>query len=136
MEEDRQREQVYLPWHYRDRVYPDRTWCGRVVYRRPKHLFLLSDAVRILEKIQIELEPPKEPKNKLLRVFRATWMICAGSAVPFPFDKFESIWEYLGWAIENTLSILADPAGEFRRRTIELINALAALADINIEFKA
>lgn len=136
MEEDRQREQVYLPWHYRDRVYPDRTWCGRVVYNRPRHLFLLSDAIRILEKIQIELEPPKEPKNKLLRVFRATWMICAGSAIPFPFDKFDSIWDYLGWAIENTTSILSNPEGEFRRRTVELINALAALANINVEFKA
>lgn len=135
MEEDRQREQVYLPWHYRDRVFPDRTWSGRVVYTRPKHHFLVSDAIRILEKLQGELEPPKEPKNKFLRLLRASWMICAGSAVPFPFDKFESIGDYLGWAVTNTLSILADPQGEFRKRTVELINALADLIGVNVEVK-
>ena len=134
MEEDRQREQVYLPWHFRDQVFPTRTWSGRVVYNRPKHLFLISDAIRILEKLEAPLEPPKDSKNKFLRVLRASWMLCAGSAVPFPFDKFEDIWDYLGWAVSNTLSILENPEGEFRRRTIELINALADLLGIRIDF--
>lgn len=95
----------------------------------------MSDAIRILEKLQGELDPPKEAKNKFLRLLRASWMICAGSAVPFPFDRFESIGEYLSWAVTNTLSILADPQGEFRKRTIELINALADLIGVNLVVK-
>lgn len=106
-----------------------------MVYNRPRHLFLISDAIRILEKLQIPLEPPKEAKNKFLRVLRASWMLCAGSAVPFPFDRFDSIWEYLGWAITNTLKILSDPDGEFKRRTIELVESLAALGGFEIEIK-
>jgi hypothetical protein len=63
-------------------------------------------------------------------------MLCAGSAVPFPFDRFESIWDYLGWAISNTVAILTNPEGEFKTRTIELINALAALVGLNVEVSA
>lgn len=133
-EDEPQREHVYLPWHFRHTLEGEKTFCGRIVYERPHHYFLLSDLERISSKI--EKKPTKNPISSWERVLRALWSLCAGTAVPYIADwsSFKSIWEYLSWAISNTWVVLEDPVGTLRRRTIILIQALADQFGIKILF--
>ena len=127
-----QERQVELPWSYRDRVSPTRTYCGRVVYERPRHWFLTSDVERIASRAKPASSP--EP-DRFERVFRALWDLCAGSAIPFPGTKFSSILDYLKWAIGHSAEVLADPMGYLRSRTIELINSLIAAFELQDYFE-
>lgn len=130
-ETDRQREKVYNPWHFRDRVTPDRTYCGRVVYERPKHYFSLADIERISRKIQ---QTDAIKPDKLERLFRAIWALAAPAIHPYYKDHFNTIFEYLFWVFKNVGEILSDPIGTLRRRTIELIQALADLIGVKVTF--
>ena len=132
MIEDDSREHVYLPWHFRDRVIPSRTYSGRVVYERPKHFFGISDLERIANKIKLD---QKTPPNKLERLFRAIWALAAPAWAPFYKDHFNTIFDYLVWSIRNITDIISDPQGALKRRTLELIYALADLIGVDITFK-
>lgn len=135
MIEDDSRQHVYNPWHFRDRIVPTRTYCGRVVYERPKHQFTMTDVERIVNK----LEPPDEEDRGALfgrfdRVLRAIWRLGLGTAVSFPGQTFDSVFDYLSWAIRNSTSVLVDPVGALYSRTKELIISLADLVGIKIKF--
>lgn len=92
----------------------------------------MGDLERISKKIAI---PEKPDAGRFDRVFRALWALCLGAGIPYNYDfgAFESIASYLAWAINNITSILYNPIGELKNRTIELILALAQAFDIKLE---
>lgn len=135
MDTTRAREKVYNPWHFRHTLAGNKTYCGRIVYERPVHLFGLGDLERIAAKITEK--PAKSPISAWERIFRAVWDLCAGSAVPYfaDWNTFKDVWEYLRWAILHTWEVVENPVGYLRTRTITLIQALADAFEISIEFK-
>ena len=123
---------VAHPWHYRDRVFPNRTYCGRIVYNRDKHFFTVSDLERIAKKINPPELPIKDADDKWAAFFRDAWHLFAGTAWPNIFDMPSTFGEYMAYALSNTAEVLSDPIGTLRRRTVILIFDLADIFGIPV----
>lgn len=130
-----QERDVAKPWHYRNRVYPERTYCGRVVYNKDKHFFTITDLERIARKIDPPVETVKDAASKWKKFFKDAFHLFAGTAWPNIFDMPETFGEYMAYALNNTVDVLSDPIGALRRRTITLIQDLADIFDIPITFE-
>jgi hypothetical protein len=125
-----QREFVYLPWHFRDRLTPTRTYCGRVIYDRPKHLFGLSDAYRIINRITIS--PSEKEFNKITSILRLLWNF-AIAYIPFWTTPFEHAFNFLIWAYDNAFRSMTDSMIAVQERAKQLI--LEVAADVNLKVK-
>lgn len=123
---------VAKPWHYRTRIFPARTFSGRVVYNRDKHFFGISDIERITKKINPPELPVEDAGNRWRTFFAHVFRAYAGTLLPNIFDMPKTFGEYMSYAIENTAEVLTDPVGALKRRTIDLILELANLMNIRL----
>lgn len=128
-------EQRSEPWTYRKRVIPLRTYSGKVVHRRKKHLFSPRDAARIIEK----LEPPEEEADgwavAVMRALRQA-TIAMLEKILFFLDS-ESVEQIYDFGIQ-LLDILfrVEEGREERRDRIRLaIIHLAEMEGFEIKFK-
>jgi hypothetical protein len=120
MEDDPQRVGVYNPWHYRTRLAPARTYCGRVVYNKRPHLFLVSDVERILKKITppypIGSDPPLTFFAWFRRVLEDLWRIVTYNAIGMPSFPQGTIFELLQWAVAQRWREVSNPLEALRTR--------------------
>lgn len=99
MAEIAERQHIYNPWHYRHSLEPLRTYCGYIKYVRKKHLFTLTDAQRILDKLTYDVskDPTREkPKTFIQKVISWVWRaIFSIAPVPgflVPFEEPFITW--------------------------------------------
>jgi hypothetical protein len=93
---------------------------------------LLSDLERISKKIVL----PRDTKpDKLDRLFRAFVALAGPLVLPYYKDHFNTIWEYISWVFKNVSDVILDPIGALKRRTLELIYALADLIGVDVSYK-
>lgn len=131
MKDEPQREQVYLPWHFRDRLEPTRTYCGRVVYDRPKHLFGMGDVERIVSKITVS--PSEKEFIRFARVLKFIWDLGV-IFLPFLTDPFSRAINYVIWAYENAGRQMADSGEAVIARTKQAILEMAAAIGLKVTF--
>ena len=87
------------PWTYRARVVPLRTWSGRVVHRHRKHYFEVSDAARILAKLEpLGDEASDDWARNIIATLRQATIYMLQRILPF-LEK-DSITAFYDWCIE------------------------------------
>jgi len=140
MEDEPQRTEVYNPWHYRTRVTPARTYCGRVIYNQPTHTFLISDVERILKKITppypIDADPPLTFFSWLRRIFDDIWHIASYSAIGMPTFPQGTIFELLTWAVAQRWRDISNPLEALRTRVLLALIAITDFYDLGARISA
>jgi len=135
--ENESREFVYLPWHFRDRLNPRRTYCGRVVYERKKHAFTVKDLLRISDKVEnpylIGEEKPFNWGEWFLKLLRNLWRIFTGATFMFPDVPFESIAEFLTWYVRRRWEAVMNPVEEIRGHAFRFVILLIDFYNLNDE---
>lgn len=125
---------THEPWRNRKRELPLQTWCGRVVLDRPKHVFRMADAERIL----LRLVPPEEvaPADfgaEVVRVLRACSLQLLDRMLPF-LDKgtIEALYAWGVETLDRGLGLTGYDDGQWKARN--LIASLASKYNIPIQF--
>jgi len=95
------------PWSMRAHIEPKKTYSGKIVYKRKPHFFTISDANRILSRLEkddiIQEDKPIrfEWLEALLRgVFRAIFLIVPIPGVLKPFEQPFVDW-YVGVTMDG-----------------------------------
>jgi len=92
-------EEKSEPWTYRARVVPLRTYCGRVVHRRKKHIFRVEDARRILERLEpLPTDDSEDWARQIIFTLRMATISMLERILPF-LDK-NSITALYEWCID------------------------------------
>jgi len=87
------------PWTYRTRILPLRTYCGRVVHRRQKHYFKVSDAARILAGLEpLAEESSGDWASNIIQTLRTATIYMLQRILPF-LEK-DSVTSLYDWCIE------------------------------------
>jgi hypothetical protein len=83
------------PWQNRNRVIPKTTYCGRVIYERPKHYFTVKDAARVLHHISPDNEKtPQTFADELKQLLRDSTLWMMQQLLPFlNEDDVSSIYD-------------------------------------------
>lgn len=134
MEDEPQRVEVYNPWHYRTRVSPARTYCGRIIYNKPTHSFLISDVERIFRKITPPYQPGEEVPLTFFSWFRRMldnlWAIVSYSAFGMPSFPEGTIFELMTWVVSQRWQQALDPLEAMRTRVFLAIVYLIDFYDL------
>jgi len=131
-----QGESYSEPWTYRNRVIPERTYSGRVVYNRKKHFFRVEDAERVLQK----LVPPDDMlgdtwAEKVVEVLHRVTIDMMKRLMPlFPEYFTEKIYD---WSIGLLDQLFRIPQEDARKESIarRLINFIASDAGLTVTIK-
>ena len=125
MIEDDSRQHSYLPWHWRSRVNPPRTWCGRIVYKRKPRPYSLKDVQRITNKVSPPVDrgiPPPEDFWTWLRGAReALWELVNRSLLIIPAHPVHDLFDYLIWVWRQRWADMADPFAMIQDKTFYLV---------------
>lgn len=127
------------PWTYRSRVLPLRTYCGRVVHRRPKHFFRPADAARIMAKLEpAPADDGEDWSRNVIAVLRAATLAMLQRILLFlPDDFIEDIYQ---WGIDLLDSVFrkispVDQTGQKRRAAVSALQHIAQETGVQITIK-
>lgn len=128
-----------LPWDNRTRVFPQSTYCGRVVYHRPKHFFSADDVDRVAASVKI-LVPTERHEGVIERLIRLVFkIIFAIAPIPGILTYLENPFINFYVGVMYDLKQYYDQAAAFRRRTRtfldEVIQAYSSEAGIELIIK-
>lgn len=122
------------PWTYRTRLVPLRTYSGRVVHRRNKHLFTMEDAARIMAK----LEPPAgsdgaDWATSLIETLRMASIAMLRRILFFlPPGWIAGIYNWILDLVDMVMSLLKYDEKLRRDRAVEIIMYAAAKGGVSV----
>lgn len=122
------------PWTYRTRVVPLRTYCGRVVHRRPKHFFRVEDAQRILDRI---VPPDDEPGDTwaqtVINILRESTIRMLDRILPFLSSyQVEGLYEFCVGLLDKFLGTIPASEPSEKIRAKQLIIYIADRAGLGV----
>lgn len=114
-----------LPWGNRFRAFPQRTYCGRVVYDKPRHLFTLRDVERIIEHVTIYTDKPEKNPPFIVSIIKNVWRLIF-AIVPVPGILVPLEEPFINWytGVMEDLKIYQDQQRAFASRTRTLVREI------------
>ena len=125
------------PWTFRKRILPLRTYSGRVVYNRRKHLFGIRDVSRIMAKIEPETEEEEGGgwQARLIEILREATLNMLARLLPFlEGDIIEDLYDFAIRLMDTMFQVFQSDENK-RFYGVKAIQEIAARAAIDVTIK-